>query len=238
VMFMAYAIARLRDRNDATAHSHRWGPWPLAIGAFALAILLFALPALVTSGRVSGHWLRDLSAASAPFGVLYGLLGVLMLLRGRGEMRRIAFASLIGTAAAYGLFALTLYPAFDLLPVSRLLAHAQAQGRAIGNLDVYEGQYHFLGRLQQPIERLYEGADLQRWAQAHPRGLVVEYPSNLGAADLRYPVFVQPFRSVWLVVWNAPTLAALRRGEKPPEPAQPTALYPQDYWRYQLQSDH
>jgi hypothetical protein len=51
-------------------------------------------------------------------------------------------------------------------------------------------------------------------------------------ADLRYPVFVQPCRSVWLVVWNAPTLAARRRGETPPDPAHPTALYPQDYWRY------
>jgi hypothetical protein len=164
--------------------------------------------------------------------VLYALLGALMLLRGRGEMRRIAFASLIGTAAAYGLFALTLYPAFDLAPVSHLLAQAQKQGRTIGNLDVYEGQFHFLGRLEKPIDRLYEGAELQQWANAHPRGLIVAYPSRLSEADLRYPVFVQPFRSVWLVVWNAQTLAALRRGEKPPEPSRPTALYPQDYWRY------
>jgi 4-amino-4-deoxy-L-arabinose transferase-like glycosyltransferase len=232
-MFMAFAIARLRERGGEMADGTRWGPWPLALGAFALAILLFALPWLVTSGRVGDHWLRDLSAASASFGVLYLLLGVLMLVRGRGELRRIAFASLIGSAAAYGLFALTLYPAFDLRPVAQLLAHAQAQGRTIGNLDVYEGQFHFLGRLEKPIDRLYEGAELQQWAKAHPRGLIVAYPSRLSEADLRYPVFVQPFRSVWLVVWNAPTLAALRRGEKPPEPAHPTALYPQDYWRYQ-----
>jgi hypothetical protein len=190
------------------------------------------LPWLVTSGRVNGHWLHDLSGASAPFGVLYLLLGMLMLVRGRGELRRIAFASLVGTAAAYGLFALTLYPAFNLMPVSQLLARAQEQGRAIGNLDVYEGQFHFLGRLEKPIDRLYEGPGLQDWAKAHPRGLVVEYPSNLTGMDLRYPVFVQPFRSVWLVVWDARTLAALRRGEKPPEPPHPTALYPQDYWRY------
>jgi len=234
VMFMAFAIVRLRERGGNPANGAGWGPWPLALGAFALAALLLALPPLVASGRMNDHWLRDLSTASAPFGVLYALLGMLMLLRGRGELRRIAFASLIGTAAAYGLFALTLYPAFNLEPVSDLLARAQSQGRAIGNLDVYEGQFHFLGRLTQPIDRLYEGDDLQRWTRAHPRGLVVEYPSNLSAVDLRYPVFVQPFRSVWLVVWNAQTLASLRRGDKPPEPAQPTALYPDDYWRYQV----
>ena len=124
-MFMAFAIARVRERGGEMADGARWGPWPLALGALALAIVLFALPWLVTSGRVDDHWLRDLSGASAPFGVLYGLLGVLMLLRGRGELRRIAFASLVGTAAAYGLFALPLYPAFDLKPVSQLISSAQ-----------------------------------------------------------------------------------------------------------------
>ncbi|MGH8211687.1 MAG: ArnT family glycosyltransferase [Rhodanobacteraceae bacterium] len=232
VMLLACAIARWRERDADAAGSAWWGPWPLAIGSFALAIVLFALPPLVADGRVTGHWLRDLSTGSAPFGVLYLLLGVLVLLRGRGELRRLAFASVVGTAAAYLLFTLTLWPAFNLTPVSRLLAQAQTRGHAIGNLDIYQGQFHFLGRLMHPIDRLYEGGDLQQWARAHPDGLIVEYPSNLDANDLRYAVFVQPFRSVWLVVWSAPTLAALRRGGKPREPARPTAVYPDDYWRY------
>jgi len=232
MMFLAGAIAHWRERNADATRSAWWGPWPLAIGSFVLAIALFALPSLASSGHITDHWLRDLSADSAPFGVLYLLLGALMLLRGRGELCRIAFASLVGTTAAYLLFTLTLWPAFNLQPVSQLLARAQAQHRAIGNLDIYEGQFHFLGRLRQPIDRLYEGGNLQQWAQAHPDGLIVEYPSRLNPAALRYAMFVQPFRSVWLVVWNAQTLAALRRGDKPPEPAQPTVMYPDDYWRY------
>lgn len=232
VMLMAFAMSRLRERDDRVANSGWWGPWPLALGTFALAAVLFALPSLIAAGRLQDHWLHDLSLASAPFGVLYVLLGLLMLLRGRGELRRIAFASLIGTGAAYLLFTLTLFPAFNLKPVSQLLGAAQTQGRAIGNLDIYEGQFHFLGRLTRPIDRLYEGQNLQDWTRAHPRGLVVEYPSNLTPEDLRYALFVQPFRSVWLVVWDAPTLAALRRGDKPPEPLHPTELYPDDYWRY------
>ncbi|MEO7149027.1 MAG: glycosyltransferase family 39 protein [Rhodanobacteraceae bacterium] len=232
MMFIAAAVARLRERGGAGANGTWWGPWPLALGAFALALALFALPPLVASGRVQDHWLRDLSTASAPFGVLYLLLGALMLLRGRGELRRLALASLIGTAAAYLLFALTLSSAFDLKPVSRLLASAQHLGRSVGNLDIYEGQFHFFGRLMQPIDRLYEGQGLQDWAVAHPRGIVVEYPSDLNAADLRYALYAQPFRSVWLVVWDAPILVALRRGEKPPEPRHPTELYPYGYWRF------
>ncbi|HWG10684.1 MAG TPA: glycosyl transferase [Rhodanobacteraceae bacterium] len=230
MLLLARALSRLRERGGASGPA--WGPWPLAVGAFALAAVLFALPPLVAQGRIDDHWLRDLSVHSAPFGVVYIALGVWMLWRGRAELRRIAAASLIGVSAAYVLFALTLSPGFDLAPVSRLLARAQAQHHAIGNLDIYEGQFHFFGRLTRPIDRLYEGDILQQWARTHPQGLVVEYPSNLDAVDLRYAVFVQPFRSVWLVVWDAPTLAALRRGEQPSAPARPPTLYPQGYWRY------
>ncbi|GAP66419.1 PMT family glycosyltransferase, 4-amino-4-deoxy-L-arabinose transferase [Mizugakiibacter sediminis] len=238
VMLVAVAIARLRERGGAAATSAWLGPWPLAAGGFALAAVLFALPAAVASGRIdvdreSLHWLKDLSTASAPFGVVFLLLGALLLVRGRGELRRLAFAGLIGTAAAGTLFSLTLYPAgFDLAPTARLLAHAEAQGRAIGNLGLYEGQYHWLGRLTRPIDRLYEGEALQDWARAHPDGLVVAYPSRLGADDLRYALLVQPFRSVWIVVWEARALAAERRGETPPEPRRPTDLQPAGYWRY------
>jgi hypothetical protein len=36
-----------------------------------------------------------------------------------------------------------------------------------------------------------------------------------------------------MVIWDAPILAALRRGQQPSEPAAPTVLLPApDYWRY------
>ena len=232
MLLLAFAITRLRERGGRIATGAGWGPWPLALGSFALALALFALPGLVAHGRVHDHWLHDLSTMSAPFGVLYALLGALLLVRGRGEVRRLAVASLVGSGAAYVLFALTLFPAFDLAPVSRLLARAQGEGRTIGNLDIYAGQFHFLGRMTRPVDRLYEGQVLQDWARAHPRGLVVEYPDVLTPADLRYARYVQPFRSVWLIVWDAPTLAALRRGDTPPEPDRATELAPPGYWRY------
>jgi len=232
-LVMAGAVANLRARGGIASGTAWLGAWPLAAASFALAALLFALPPLAAAGKLHDHWLRDLAAGSAPFGVLFVLLGALLLLRGRGELRRIAFASLIGSAAVYGLFALTLSPAFDLRSVSRLIATAQSQGRAIGNLDIYEGQFDFLGRLTQPVDRLYEGGILQDWAAQHPRGLVVSYPGRLTPDILRYARFVQPYRGDWLVVWDAPVLAMLRRGQRPPEPDVQTVLFPApDYWRY------
>jgi 4-amino-4-deoxy-L-arabinose transferase-like glycosyltransferase len=232
-IIMAAAITLLRARGGGAARSKWLGGWLLALGSWALATVLFALPLLAGAGKLHGHWLRDLATVSAPFGVLYLLLGVFVLLPGRGELRRIAFASLVGTAGAYALFAVALYPAFDMQPAAQLLANAQTRGHAIGNLGMYDGQFEFAGRMTRPILRVYEGKNLQTFAARHPHGLVIAYPDNLAPVDLRYARLVQPYRGVWLVIWNASTLATLRRGQQPPEPPAPTVLLPApNYWRY------
>ena len=64
--------------------------------------------------------------------------------------------------------------------------------------------------------------------------LVVDRPEQLSPADLRYALLAQPFRSSWVVIWTASSLADLRAGHTPPEPAQPTQLYPADDRRYHL----
>ena len=231
-LLLAAAVAHLRERHIGLARSAWLTPWPLALASFALALALFALPQLVARGQVANHWFAALAPVSPGFGVIYLLLGLLLLLRGRGELRRIAFAGLVGAATANGLFSLTLWPAFNLQPAATLLARAEAQGRPIANLGLYDGQYHYLGRLTRPITRLDDGQALTNWAAAHPDGLVIDYPARLKPADLRDALYVQPFRAVWLVIWPAPSLAALRAGRMPPEPRVPTVLYPPDDARY------
>ncbi|HET7360115.1 MAG TPA: hypothetical protein VFJ04_08205 [Rhodanobacteraceae bacterium] len=83
-----------------------------------------------------------------------------------------------------------------------------------------------------PTAILHSPVDVGRFAAAHPDGLVATYPEKLSSTDLRYALLVQPFRGDWLVLWSAPTLAAVEGGTQPPEPPQPTQLYPADYWRY------
>ncbi|MGH8116672.1 MAG: ArnT family glycosyltransferase [Rhodanobacteraceae bacterium] len=235
---MAAAITLLRARAGGAARSGWLGAWPLALGSIAAAVVLFALPLLLRAGRLHDHWLHDFASVGAPFGVVYLLLAALVLVPGRGELRRIAVASLVGTATAWALFAVALFPAFDMRIAADVLARAQADGHAIGNLGLYDGQFEFAGRMTQPVDRLYAGQFLQDWAARHPHGLVIAYPESLDAADLRYARLVQPYRGVWLVIWNAPTLAMLRRGQQPPEPPAPTVLLPApNYWRY-VHSDH
>lgn len=228
VMLLAAAVALLRERRPALA-SHAWlGTWPLGLLGIVAALYLFALPSLVAGNHLHDAWSDAAAPYSRYFSVVFLLLGGLLLLRGRGELRRLAVAALIASLVLNTLFTLTVWPNFDLRPTSRLLAAAAAAQRPIGYLGSYDGQFHFEGRLTQPITQIYGDVALQDFARAHPDGVVVAHPAQLDANDLRYALLVQPFRSTWLVVWTASSLADISAGHTPPEPAQPTRIYPSD----------
>lgn len=235
MLLLAGAVALLRERRPALAANGWLGTWPLGLGSLAFAAFLFALPALVAGQHLRGDWYEGTAPYSRSFGVVFLLLGGLLLLRGRGEMRRLAFAGLIGTLALNTLFTLTLWHKYDLAPTTQLLSAAAQAQRALAIEGSYEGQFHFAGRLTRPIAELNGEAGLQAFARAHPDGLVVTHPDRLEPAALRYALLVQPFRSSWLEVWTAATLLDLRAGQTPPEPAQPTQVYSADDWRYRTQ---
>ena len=84
-------------------------------------------------------------------------------------------------------------PAYDLHALSRFVAQKQAAGAVIVNNANYHGQYHFLGRLQQPLQQVRDNKVLQ-WAQQNPEGWIIFYPdSPHPSADS--PAFWQPYRS-------------------------------------------
>jgi hypothetical protein len=213
----------------------RFGTWPLGVGGIVFALLLFALPMLVAGNYLHGEWPDAAAPYSRYFGVVFLVLGGLLLLRGRGELRRLAVAGLVGTLALNSLFTLTLWPRWDLYPTAHLLGAAEQAQRPIGYLGNYEGEFHFEGQLTQPIAELFGDQAVQDFARAHPDGLIVAHPGKLDANDLHYALLVQPFRSSWLVVWPAASLVELRAGLTPPEPAQPTQIYPVDDRGYRAQ---
>mgnify|MGYP001040776575 CR=1 FL=1 len=249
-MLVAASVADLRERHKALATSYALGTWPLSVGAFLLAIALFAMPSVVPSRFPDNMWLTGMAPYARFFGVIFIVLGALLLLRGRGEMRRLAFAGLIGTVSLNALFTLGLWYRYDLAPASQFLAQADAAGRPIGNLGVsYNGQYHFAGRLMHPIARInvvpgmatpmeddeddavHDGDSLDDFARHHADGVIISYAKHPPAEAFRYARLIQPSRTGWLMIWDAGTLAALQSGRAPPEPKQPTLLYPQEYWR-------
>ncbi|MEO8810762.1 MAG: glycosyltransferase family 39 protein, partial [Rhodanobacter sp.] len=224
-LLMAGAVALLREHRPTLAASAWLGTWPLGVGGVVFAGLLFALPLLVERSVVHGDWAHAAAPYSRYFSVIFLLLGILLLLRGRGELRRLAVAGLVGVFALNALFTLTLWPRWDLRPAAHLLGDAERAGRPLANLGNYEGEFHFAGRLTRPITELYGDQALQDYARAHPAGLVVAHPGKLTPNDLRYALLAQRFRSSWVVIWPAVSLADLRAGHVPPEPAQPTQVF-------------
>ncbi|MEO7068552.1 MAG: glycosyltransferase family 39 protein [Rhodanobacter sp.] len=233
-LLLAGAIATLRERQPELAHNRWLGTWPLGLGGIVFAAVLFVLPILVANHTWQGEWPEAAAPYSRYLSVVFLLLGCLLLLRGRGELRRLAIAGLIGAFALNVLFTLTLWPRYDLRPSSNLLHNADSANQPIAYLGDYAGQFDFAGRLLHPITIINEGT-LQEFARAHPHGLIVTHPETTNPNDLRYSLLVQPFRSSWIVIWPAEALADLHAGHKPAEPTQPTQVFSAGAWSYRTQ---
>ncbi|GLQ98298.1 ArnT family glycosyltransferase [Dyella mobilis] len=226
MLLVAGAIAVLRERHAKLAEHYWLGSWPLGIGSILFAVLLFALPYIAHGHVLLNEWVEGAAPFSRTFSVMFLLLGCLLLVRGRGEMRRVALAGLVGVLALNTLFTLTLWHKYDLGPATAAVSAAQANHQPVAIEGNYEGQYHFSGRLNDPITELWTPEAIQDFAKDHPNGLILTHPSNLDETALRYALLVQPFRSSWIEVWPASTLADLRAGRTPSEPAQPPTVFP------------
>lgn len=209
LVLSAALVRSLRQRGEE-AHDRWLGPWPLVLACVGAGLFLLLLAPLIEHG-----WLGDTRlAALRPYGMWFGalllLLGGLIAL-GRDKLRCIALAGMAGAVAASGLFTLAWWPSFDLQHAATVLARAQAHNLPIANMESYNGQFDFLGRLTQPIEAFPEGQGMQAWAAAHPDGLIVDYPAQASSADLAGALYAQPFRGVWLTIWPARQFASSHR---------------------------
>lgn len=209
-------------------------PWLLALGLFAVAIVLLMLPRWVADGSIDYPALIDISMASPWFAAIVFALGVLLMFTPRDDVRALRHVSAIGMVAAclaYVLFARTFWVQFDLRPAAERIAALQKDGIPVAHFQVYENQFHYLGRLQKALD-VVEAGDLDQWSDAHPRGRIIHYVDSLTPADLHFAELVQPFRSSWLLIEPADTWIQRRRGLTPPEPSRPAELYPANYWPY------
>ncbi|HEY7759891.1 MAG TPA: glycosyltransferase family 39 protein [Burkholderiales bacterium] len=111
----------------------------------------------------------------------------------------------------------------DLHPIGDHLRALQRSGVPIAHIGRYLGQFHFVGRLTQPIE-VVELDQVQRWVESHPCGRVIGYsdvaPAHAAqgsAADspsmrrhaLGEPEFSQGYRRRRVFVWGPGPVCAV-----------------------------
>lgn len=162
-LLLSAAVCRLRQSHLRLSDTCLLGPWPLAVASLALAAGLMLLPHLVGRGVVHNALVQSLAPMGTVGGVIFLLLGLALLIPARDETARIAVVGLIGALTANGLFSATMWPAFDMRGASALLALVESEDKPIANLQSYDGQFHFFGRLTQPIVSLHDHQALVEW---------------------------------------------------------------------------
>jgi 4-amino-4-deoxy-L-arabinose transferase-like glycosyltransferase len=197
----ALLAARLLE-EDSTVRRRHVLP---ALAAMSLIGLIIAVgPSMEERFRLPS-WAPDVSSAA----------GVLLILAALGFLvffprifpGRPAAPTLLGLVfliALHAGFARVARRAYDLEPIARHLAVLERQGRPIAFVGYYHGQFHFIGRLEQPFEVIQGGAE-HAWLLNHPRGRVIQdlhyIPPGIGQAE-----FTQPYRDDILAVWGLDAL--------------------------------
>jgi hypothetical protein len=194
---IALGIARtLVDADAGERASDRWfvTGLPVAAGGSILALPAFAGHA-AWSTAVSPAWALLLFAGAGGIGFARpsGL---------ESTLRWLAISLAAVVIVAHLAVAPAARAAFDLTPISSMIAALQENKVSVAYLGNYHGQFQFLGRLQQPVVELNDGRSRADWVAAHPDGYLVEYRragDGAGPGDL----YSQPWRNGRLVLWPA-----------------------------------
>ena len=186
------------------------------LGIAAPILLLLAgiaiLGARLFSGDIRQPFPSELLITMPVAGAVLVLVGI-ALLRWR-SLPAHAFGLLLGMAAVYAAITPALRTRFDLSPTANVIGNAQREGHQVAYLGIYQLQFHFAGRLHEPLQVFDEGA-AREWAARHPAQLLVVNTRDPWTTPGAQPVIQQQFRSRWIQVWRAGQWRALPAQQLP-----------------------
>lgn len=220
-LFPALALLLARGLSTLAPTPGRW-PLP-ALFYLMLGLGWLVLPFAPAFMQVSTPWLRQVSI---PLALVLALAFVALAVLVIWASHRLLLCRRVQLLAASMWLALLLmaggvtyvsWPAYDLRPSSRVIAHLAAQGAPLAVLEHDHGQYNFFGRLKKPMVQI-DPHELPQWAQAHPQGYVIAYYSDTRwpSVDAQQPYYQSLYRGGWMAVWPArelvqhPQLAAVK----------------------------
>ncbi|GFO65810.1 glycosyltransferase family 39 protein [Geomonas paludis] len=169
---------------------------------------------VIKHGRLLKHFdLMEIRIAAAGLIVLGA---VLFLLRPRtmpALVNQVALASLaccmlvlVGGNA--------MFQRYDLHPIAQAVRQKQAEGYQVLHTGKYHGQFHFMGRLSQPLVELRSRDQIRAYAASHDRIALISYEKDTVPINPKDYYFLQPFRSKQAVMWTRDGIATFL-GEAP-----------------------
>jgi 4-amino-4-deoxy-L-arabinose transferase-like glycosyltransferase len=172
----------------------------IAAGAAVLAIaaVLLVVPAL--ADRIRQPFPEALLTSLPLTGGVLAVVGIAML-RWRSFPAQ-AGGVLLAIVLLHAAVTPLLRSQFDFTPTAKMLGTAQRAGTKVAFLGEYQLQFHFAGRLREPLEVLDE-AGARAWSERHPRALIVVNTREDWRVPGPQPVVQQRFRTRWIQVWRA-----------------------------------
>ena len=112
-----------------------------------------------------------------------------------------AKASMVVVAVTYLAIGVWFKRAYDVEPVSQIIAGLQRSGVAVAHLGRYHGQFQFAGRLERPLIVIRNAEDWRVFTTRFPKGYVITYSRH----PAKNAVYSQRFRStsVFMMPVNA-----------------------------------
>ncbi len=121
------------------------------------------------------------------------------------KVRVLALITVVNVVFLHAASAGTLGYSYNLGPAAKKVAHWQAQGRKVAYVGKYHGEFHFLGRLTEPLVVLPSRGQAAAWARQNPTGVLLSTVRH--AAEMPPPApapsEIWPYRGRLMGVWEA-----------------------------------
>lgn len=172
------------------------------VGFFLLGGLLAALPWVARSSWPA--WVAEITPA---WGIVLSVatLAVIWLVKRKTlpcVQAIVGLCGLVWLVVHLGIITKAA-PYYDVFEVSNFLAEHERMHTPVLNTRRYHGQYHFLGRLENPIDVALQQDAMMAWVEAHPDGRVITYYDEWRTQLKQIPVYMQPYRGGAIVIWRA-----------------------------------
>lgn len=174
--------------------------WLPGLMLILMGVILLVLPFITQTEWAD--WLREVPVG---WGLLLILLGLWRIKVKVNDWQSAISATAISSLCLMIVLHLSVISsgasAYSLEKPAQIIAQLQQQGYLIANGAKYHGQFHFLGRLQQPLQVVH-GAQMMDWIEDHPQAYIVMYYKQW-SSQLKNATYAQVYRSGALAIWSA-----------------------------------
>ena len=203
-LFPAFSL--LVARITTGSSTGRFDLMPLAMFLVMVGILLMAIPDAFLCGIRLPPWVARVSPMYGLILILAGLVAAFFPARTAGT---IVWGSPFCIILAMGVVHAAVFsqarPYYDVRPIASVLKQMENKKYSLAYVGVYYDQFHFLGRLDRPLETIRTFDQVPLWLKDHPQGYILAYFREWPApvAPGLTPKYVWPYMGKYAVIFRS-----------------------------------